>query len=124
MEPLFEPKLIGNFQEGLPNVISQSITKCEMDIRRSLYEGIILAGGTAATPLLAERLTQELSGLTNSKVKIVNEKNLSSADLIVWKGSSTLAALTGFEQIMISQQDYKENGAHLIFSEMIKEFVQ
>ena len=45
-EVLFQPDLIGEECQGIHEVLSNSIQKCDMDLRRTLYQNIVLAGGS------------------------------------------------------------------------------
>ncbi|KAG6752961.1 hypothetical protein POTOM_043002 [Populus tomentosa] len=69
---LFNPSLVqtipgmDNFVEiapsvrGLPQMVIESINKCDVDIRRELFSSILLAGGTASMQQLKERLEKDL----------------------------------------------------------------
>ncbi|XP_061357369.1 actin-related protein 4-like isoform X2 [Gastrolobium bilobum] len=69
---LFNPYLVQsipgmeNFTEiapsvrGLPQMVIESINKCDVDIRRELFSSILLAGGTASMQQLKERLEKDL----------------------------------------------------------------
>ncbi|XP_027169181.1 actin-related protein 4 [Coffea eugenioides] len=45
---------------GLPQMVLESINKCDVDIRRELFSSILLAGGTASMQQLKERLEKDL----------------------------------------------------------------
>ncbi|KAH9603061.1 hypothetical protein KSS87_014863 [Heliosperma pusillum] len=45
---------------GLPQMVIESINKCDPDIRRELFSSILLAGGTASMQQLKERLEKDL----------------------------------------------------------------
>lgn len=45
-EVLFQPDLIGEESQGLHEVLANSIKKCDMDLRRTLYQNIVMAGGS------------------------------------------------------------------------------
>lgn len=44
-EVLFRPSLLGREADGIHELIHRSISKCDIDIRKDLYENIILSGG-------------------------------------------------------------------------------
>jgi actin-like protein 6A len=46
--------------QGLPQMVIDSINKCDVDIRRELFSSIMLAGGTAAMQQMKERLEKDL----------------------------------------------------------------
>lgn len=45
-EVLFKPKLYGLEPEGIHRITYESIMRCDVDIRRDLYQNIVLSGGT------------------------------------------------------------------------------
>ncbi|KAK6921138.1 Actin family, partial [Dillenia turbinata] len=45
---------------GLPQMVVESINKCDVDIRRELFSSILLSGGTASMQQLKERLEKDL----------------------------------------------------------------
>jgi centractin len=45
-EVLFNPELIGEECEGIHEVLSGSIQRSDMDLRRTLYQNIVLSGGS------------------------------------------------------------------------------
>ncbi|KAF2325539.1 hypothetical protein GH714_030061 [Hevea brasiliensis] len=45
---------------GLPQMVIESINRCDVDIRRELFSSILLAGGTASMQQLKERLEKDL----------------------------------------------------------------
>lgn len=51
-------------------MVFQSIMKCDLDVRRDLYNNIILSGGSTMFPGLPERLMKELSSLVPSSTKV------------------------------------------------------
>ncbi|WRX34760.1 Actin family - like 10 [Theobroma cacao] len=69
---LFNPPLaqtipgMNNFAEispsfrGLPQMVIESINRCDVDIRKELFGSILLAGGTASMQQLKERLEKDL----------------------------------------------------------------
>ena len=45
-EVLFNPELIGEECEGIHEILSGSIQRSDMDLRRTLYQNIVLSGGS------------------------------------------------------------------------------
>jgi len=45
-EILFKPEIIGLEYPGIPQVIIDSITKSDLDLREKLYGSIVLSGGS------------------------------------------------------------------------------
>lgn len=55
-EILFRPDLIGLEYPGVHDIVSNCIQKCDIDLRRSLYSEIVVAGSTTLMSGFCERL--------------------------------------------------------------------
>jgi actin beta/gamma 1 len=44
--------------------------KCDIDVRKDLYDALVMAGGTTMYPGIAERLEQEITTLAPAKMKV------------------------------------------------------
>ena len=68
---------------------------CDTDIRKKLFDNIVLAGGNSMFTGIADRLSKEVTELapSNIKVKVISppERKFSS-----WIGGSILASLSTF----------------------------
>jgi actin beta/gamma 1 len=98
---------------GIHETIYNSIMKCDIYIRRDLYENIVLSGGTTMFQDFVDRIQKEITSLAPSTVKInviapPERKNL------VWIGGSILASLSTFETMWISKQEYNESGPSIV----------
>ena len=51
-------------------MIYQSIMKCDLDVRKDLYNNVILSGGNTMFPGATERVSKELQGLIPSSTKV------------------------------------------------------
>jgi len=112
-EALFNPELLGMEARGIHETTYNSIMKCDCDIRRDLFQNIVLSGGTTMFAGMADRLSKEISALapTNVKVKIIAPPERKYS---VWIGGSILASLNTFEQMWVSKADYDESGPSII----------
>merc|ERR1740121_1510611 len=59
-EVLFRPSNLGNTDKGIHESLFASVNKCNMDLRKDMYENIVLAGGSMMFPNIGERLAMEL----------------------------------------------------------------
>eukprot|EP00457_Paulinella_chromatophora_P005541 gb/GEZN01005558.1/.p1 GENE.gb/GEZN01005558.1/~~gb/GEZN01005558.1/.p1 ORF type:complete len:392 (-),score=59.82 gb/GEZN01005558.1/:613-1746(-) len=113
-EVLFNPSLIGLEYPGIHQSLVTSIARCDLDIRRKLFQEIILAGGSTMFDGLGDRLLSEVRKLApkSTKIKIwaPPERILST-----WIGGSILASLATFKNMWISRREYDEDGARVIF---------
>ncbi|KAH7103140.1 actin 1 [Auriculariales sp. MPI-PUGE-AT-0066] len=106
-EALFQPSLLGRESMGAHDSIYASIMACDLDIRRELYQNIVLSGGTTMYPGLAERIQSEITRLAPSgvRVKVVAPPERKYS---VWIGGSILASLSSFQNMWCSKQEYDE----------------
>jgi len=109
-EILFQPSLIGEEYLGIHQMMVQSITKTDTDLRRQLYEKIYLSGGTTMLPGIPERLINEIQlmkPLSDLKVRIfaTKERRFSA-----WIGGSILASLPTFKKMWVDHKEYQEEG--------------
>eukprot|EP00258_Populus_trichocarpa_P022549 XP_024438568.1 actin-related protein 4 isoform X2 [Populus trichocarpa] len=125
---LFNPSLVqtipgmDNFVEiapsvrGLPQMVIESINKCDVDIRRELFSSILLAGGTASMQQLKERLEKDLleESPQAARVKVLASGNATERRFSVWIGGSILASLGSFQQMWFSKAEYEEHGASYV----------
>jgi len=112
-EVLFQPSLIGKELPGIHTAIYRTIQNCDIDIRKDLYQNIVLSGGTTMFTGIAERLTSEISRLAapTIKVKVVAPPERKYS---VWIGGSILSSLPSFSEMWISKQDYDESGPRIV----------
>ncbi|KAJ6803309.1 actin-related protein 4 isoform X2 [Iris pallida] len=124
---LFNPSLVQmipgmeNFADaaaarGLPQMVIESINKCDVDIRRELFSSILLAGGTASMQQLKERLEKDLieDAPQAARVKVLASGNATERRFSVWIGGSILASLGSFQQMWFSKAEYEEHGVSYI----------
>lgn len=109
-EELFQPELVGRDVLGLHQCVAQAAADCEADLRRELFGHVCLSGGTSMLPGLARRLTQEVTNVAPSGVRV---NVFAPADRLhgVWTGGSLLASLDSFQDMWVTRSDYAEHGA-------------
>jgi len=114
-EVLFRPSLIGKEFGGLHEQTYQSILKSDVDVRRELYQNIVLSGGTTLFPGLPERLTKEVQKLAplniSSKVKVIA---VPERKYCVWIGGSILSSISSFSCMWITKEEYQEAGPSIV----------
>jgi len=112
-EVLFKPNLIGIEREGIDKLTFESITKCDIDIRRDLFTNTVLSGGTTMFPGIDVRLTKEMAKLAPSSIKVkiiaAPERKYS-----VWIGGSILSSLSSFQEMWITKDEYDESGPAIV----------
>jgi len=114
-EVLFDPKMIGKEIGGIHLVCNESIQKSDIDIRKDLYQNIVLSGGTTLYEGLPERLLKEVQAICpaniSNKVKITAPKERYYS---VWIGGSILTSIQTFDASWISKEEYDECGASIV----------
>lgn len=117
-EILFNPSLIGLEYVGIHQLLVNSISKADLDIRRTLYSEIHLAGGSTMFTGLGERLLSEVRKLAprDTKIRIMAPKNRM---LSAWIGGSILASLRNFQDMWVTRAQYDEYGKSIIYRQTL-----
>lgn len=112
-EYLFDPSLNGKELRGVHKLTFDSIMNCDLDVRKDLYNNIILSGGTTMFEGFGERLYKEIKELCPATMKV---KVIANPDrkFMVWKGGSTLSTLSTFGSMWITKADYEEFGETVV----------
>lgn len=122
-EVLFKPSLAESLKMSahedslaLPQIVVDSINKCDIDVRRELFNSILLTGGSSLFGSLQKRLEEDLQQLVPSvmKFKVTAQANTVERRYSAWIGGSILASLGTFQQMWLSKAEYKEYGAGFI----------
>ncbi|XP_070565037.1 actin-like protein 6B [Ptychodera flava] len=115
-EGLFDPSVVkgldGNTMLSVGHVVTTSIGMCDIDIRPSMYNSIIVTGGNSLLLGFIDRLNRELSTKTppSMRLKVISSPGTSERRFSSWIGGSILASLGTFQQMWISKQEYEESG--------------
>ena len=86
--------------------------KCDVDIRRDLYGGIILSGGSSMFNGIGDRMEKEITALAPSsmRVKVIAPPERKYS---VWIGGSILASMSTFQSLWITKDEYDEEGPRI-----------
>lgn len=114
-ESLFDPSFIKGCTStmlGMSHVVASSISLCDIDLRPSLYSGVVVTGGNSLTNGFVERLTRDLGSRTppNMRLKMISAQGATERRFGSWIGGSILGSLGSFQQMWISRQEYDEAG--------------
>ena len=114
-EILFKPSLIGKLGKGIGQTCNDSIQKCDNDVRKDLYNSIILSGGNSMFNGLPERFTTEIKNLApESTKKEINVIASPERKYSVWIGGSILSSISTFKNLLIHKFEYEESGAMIV----------
>ena len=114
-EVLFKPSLLGKEFGGLHELTFQSIMKSDVDVRKDLYQNIILSGGTTLYAGLPERLTKEVQKLAPQAIKsLVKVIAVPERKYCVWIGGSILSSISTFGTMWITKEEYNDAGPTIV----------
>jgi len=112
-EALFQPSKLGKEFPGIHELTFQSIMKCDVDVRKELYNNVVMSGGTTMFNGIAERVNKEIVALAPSTMKI---KIVAPAErkYSVWIGGSILSSLSTFQTMWITKAEFEESGPTIV----------
>jgi len=112
-EVLFKPELTGQEDFGAHEVLAMAVNKSDMDLRRLLFQNIVISGGSTLFRGFGDRLLSEVKAVAPKDVKI---KISAPAERLysTWIGGSILASLDTFRRMWISKREYEEHGAKVL----------
>jgi len=115
-EALFNPSLVGLESMGVAGLVWESISRCDIDVRRTLLSNVVLSGGSTMFPGFPERLTKELRGYaptaSQANIRVVHSKDQKYA---VWSGAQVFASLRSMQEDQwMTIEDYDEYGVSFI----------
>ncbi|XP_029430319.1 actin-85C-like [Rhinatrema bivittatum] len=112
-EILFAPSCIGIEAPGIDKLCSNTIMKCDIDLRAMFYCNIVLSGGSSLFPGMSERLAKEMKKMlpacTSLKVFAPPERKIST-----WMGGSILSSLSAFQQMWVTAEEFNEVGPNIV----------
>lgn len=112
-EVIFQPALAGKDVPGVHKLTYNSVMECDLDVRKALWENVVLSGGSTMFENYPERLLKELKGLAPPTI---NVKVIAQPDrkYCVFVGAASLASLSSFQNAWITKQEFDENGPTIV----------
>lgn len=121
-EALFNPSLVDVESPGMADLVCDVVASAETDLRSSLYQNIVLSGGTTMYPGLPSRLEHDIKArylkdvLKGAKDRLkkfkLNVEDPPRRKHMVFLGASTLGdIMAGRPEFWMSKQQYEEEGA-------------
>ncbi|HTJ29657.1 MAG TPA: actin family protein, partial [Acidobacteriaceae bacterium] len=114
-EVLFRPSLIGAEWDGIDKQVYEAIAHLPAELRKDLYGNILVAGGSANIPGMAERMKKELTALAPSSMDIQVTVPQEPA-YAAWEGGSLLASSPSAEHKWLTKEEYGETNAQIFFA--------
>ena len=114
-EALFKPSMVNQDEYGIHQGLYDSIQKCDIDVRRELYNTIVLSGGNTMYPGLPERLAKEIKALAPYSMK-EEIRVIASPErkFIAWIGGDILSSISTMESMWVTKTEYEESGATIV----------
>lgn len=98
---------------GLPKMIAAAGERVDVDIKKELFNFIILSGGCSLMHGFQNRLSKSIDVPAAFKVKVINALQ-NERKYAAWTGGSILASLGTFHQMWFSRSEYEEHGASIL----------
>ena len=100
---------------SISNNCYNSIQKCDIDLKKDLYNCIILSGGTSMFNGLKERFEKEIKALVpelmKEEIKVFASPERKYA---TWIGGTILSNISTFESCWITKDEYEEYGETIV----------
>jgi len=112
-ETLFQPQKLGKEFPGIHELTFQSIMKCDVEVRKELYNSIVMSGGTTMFTGIAERVNKEIVALAPSwmRVRVVAPAERKNS---AWIGGSILSSFSTFQTMLITKREFEESGPKIV----------
>lgn len=115
-EILFTPAFSNDRSEGLGvhNLVVKTITTCAIDIRKNLYDNIVVCGGATLMTGFVERLEKEIALIAPELVSVTIEAP-DNRGHSSWTGGAVLTQLAAFQEHWVTWSDYRDSGAEAVY---------
>lgn len=112
-ELLFRPHFNGFECDGVDEMVSNAVEKCDSDLHADLLGNVILSGGSMMFSGMSERLEKGLRKQVPAEVTVkVSGKD--DRTFSVWCGGSVLATMAAFPQMLVTKDEYTEVGKQVM----------
>lgn len=117
-EILFSPERIGLEYPGVHEMVVNAIKKCDIDLRKNLYNSIIIAGGSTLFTGFSDRLHKSISNLSpkDMKVTLIAPTNRKFS---CWIGGATVSSLKAFNRMWVTKKELEEEGVRALLGKGI-----
>lgn len=114
-EILFQPDKIGLEYPGIHEMVIDAIKKCDIDLRKTLYNSIVIAGGTTLFTGFGDRLHKSIQKLSPKDMKVTliapNNRKFSC-----WIGGATVSSLKAFNRMWVTKKEMEEEGIRVLLN--------
>jgi actin-related protein len=100
-EPLFKPHLVGVESVGIPELMVESVSQCDVDVRKKLYGKMVFSGGSTLFKNLQDRIEKNIHAddrvfLQRTDVKFIAQTAADKGPLnLAYAGAQKLCSTAG-----------------------------
>jgi actin-related protein len=108
--------MVGLESLGVGGLVWESVSKCDIDLRKNLLGNVVLSGGSTMFPGFSQRLTKDLKSYAptaaHANIRVVQSKDQKNA---VWSGAQVFASLRSMQEDQwMTVDEYDEYGVGFI----------
>jgi actin beta/gamma 1 len=119
-EILFHPEMCGREEGGIAQKCYESIQKSDIDIRKELYECIVISGGNTMFNGLPERLKWGVRALAPESMKKQVEVIALERKYAAWLGGALISSFKGFSFNWVTKDEYEESGSRIVHKKCLE----
>merc|ERR1719271_175806 len=125
-EPLFKPHLIGVESVGIPKLMVESVSQCDVDVRKKLYGKMVFSGASTLFKNLQDRIEKNIHQddrvfLARSDVKFIADQQTDpnkGPKNLAYKGAQKLCSTAGvMDQLWFQKTDYTDHKEFEVWDE-------
>ncbi|XP_060809595.1 uncharacterized protein LOC132903947 [Amyelois transitella] len=109
-EIFFQPNLAGRYCPSVPDIICNSINKCDVDYRPLFFNNIVVSGGSTMFPGLCGRLKAEMRAKISLPGVEAKVDGIPNRSLSVWAGGSMMACIDTMKGFWLTSEEYQDCG--------------
>ncbi|KAF0975926.1 hypothetical protein FDP41_005253 [Naegleria fowleri] len=103
--------------QGIDDLIQHCIQRCDIDFRLTLFENIVLSGGSTMFKGIDQKIVKELEYRNHlevwSRIKVKSNENLERKNS-AWTGASIIGSLSTMNNLLVSKEEYDEQGPDVV----------
>ena len=117
-EILFNNRLNCSEYPPFHEILFNSISKADINIKNKLYSTVVLSGGNTLFRGMEEKTRNSLKQLAPKHMEIKIRMNR-NPQLSCWNGGNVVSSLNTFKKMIVTQNDWKEHGKKILYVKCI-----
>lgn len=99
----------------MQHLLNDNINLCDIDIKKELYNNVIVTGGNSLLGGFVPKLQQKLTEVVApQKSKFISFPFAIERRFSAWIGGSILASLSSFQGFWVGKQEWTESGGVIL----------